>query len=645
MRRNEQKWIMMWARTAALLAVMLIPAIVIARAGGGEGYSSGGGSGGGGGGGDSDVGFLIYLLFQLIFDYPIIGIPLLIIVIIGVVMAQRQGVSVYQNSVIVRGSPLAHAAQIQPGLDALLSDDPQFNKDQFLQRVCNAFLATQAAWAKQDLTPVRPFLSDGVYERFNIQFAEQKMLGYRNEMANVRVLSADPVEADVDDTYQSISVRISASAEDFPVSLKDGRRIATGTTAPFAEIWIFLRRRGVQSKLNADGLIEGHCPNCGAGIEMNQHARCQQCGSLLRSGQYDWVLTEITQEYEWASVGQPVPGAQVLHQRDPAFSLAALDDTASVVFWRLMAARRDGKSDPIRKMATDHFCDDFLASLGKYGRIFYTQCAVGSVRTMGIYQVDGWDRATIQVMWSGQRYSIGNSGEAKPLGPIGPSRLLLVLGRQADSRTRLESAISSAHCPNCGAPQEETTANSCQSCGTVLNDGRSSWVLLDAQSAASDAGQRILDDFSTGLSADAPALPGIATAAPPGSAGTLAWIVLMAAADGQVAPEEQEMLRTAADKWGIPQQKLDAMIQSALSGQLQPPQPRDADEARGWLAAMVRVSLADGRITGQEYGLLRVAGERCGLAAYDLKTMISRAKVDLYAESRIALRNAKRARA
>jgi len=356
------------------------------------------------------------------------------------------------------------------------------------------------------------------------------------------------------------------------------------------------------------------------------------------------VLTEITQECEWASVGHPVPGAQALHQRDPAFTLAALDDTASVLFWRLMAARRLGKSDPIRKMATDQFCQDLLASWVDDQRIFYTQCAVGSVRTMGIYQVDGWDRATIQVMWSGQRWSIDNTGQTKCLEPVGASRLLFVLGRQSSSVSNADLAISSAHCPNCGAPQQETTANACESCGTVLNDGRTSWVLLEAESAATTAGQRILEELNSAARAqDTSSVSAVsASASPPGNASTLAWIVLMACTDGQIAPEEQEMLRAAADKWGIAPQRLDAMIQSALTGHLEPPQPRDADEARSWLQAMVRMSLADGKITTQEYRLLQLAGEQCGMVAFDLKAMISRTRADLYAESRAALRNAKR---
>ena len=34
---------------------------------------------------------------------------------------------------------------------------------------------------------------------------------------------------------------------------------------------------------------------------MNQNANFAHCGAMLRSGQYDWVLAEITQDSEWVA--------------------------------------------------------------------------------------------------------------------------------------------------------------------------------------------------------------------------------------------------------------------------------------------------------------------------------------------------------
>src|SRR5579872_5393691 len=61
-----------------------------ARAGGGETYGGGGGgSGGGGGGGDDAIGWLIYILIRLVFEYPAVGVPLLIVVIVCLVYASK----------------------------------------------------------------------------------------------------------------------------------------------------------------------------------------------------------------------------------------------------------------------------------------------------------------------------------------------------------------------------------------------------------------------------------------------------------------------------------------------------------------------------------------------------------------------------
>jgi uncharacterized tellurite resistance protein B-like protein len=242
----------------------------------------------------------------------------------------------------------------------------------------------------------------------------------------------------------------------------------------------------------------------------------------------------------------------------------------------------------------------------------------------------------VEVRWSGQRSSIDAAGQIRQLGPNGVSTLLLVLGRQEGTISPLDGSISSAHCPNCGAPQEQSTNNACQSCGTVLNDGRHGWVLLQAETALSAVGQRILTQLQAQLSGAPPA-----QALPPGNAGTLAWLVQMATADGQISPEETQMLQAAATKWGVPQTRLAEMLQAAEAGHLQPPRPRDAVEARAWLAHMARASLADGKLAQSEYTLLLTGGEKAGLVAYDVKKLLSQTRAQLYAESRAALRDAK----
>src|SRR5207249_4219980 len=121
-------------------------------------------------------------------------------------------------------------------------------------------------------------------------------LGYRNAMENVNVQDVSVAQVQSDHLFDQISVRIEATAMDYKISLADGKNLSgSDDSGEFVEVWSFLRRRGVLTAAKP-GLIEGNCPNCGVAVEMNQNANCTHCGAMLRSGQYDWVLAEITQE-------------------------------------------------------------------------------------------------------------------------------------------------------------------------------------------------------------------------------------------------------------------------------------------------------------------------------------------------------------
>jgi len=102
------------------------------------------------------------------------------------------------------------------------------------------------------------------------------------------------------------------------------------------------------------------------------------------------------------------------------------------------------------------------------------------------------DRALLLIRWEGQRMAAGPSGASHPAGPRAQARSLYVLGRRSGVKTDPGHSISSAHCPNCGAPESVDTANACEFCGAVLNDGSRSWVLIAIFSLASTEAQTLI---------------------------------------------------------------------------------------------------------------------------------------------------------
>ena len=477
--------------------LLLIPAEALARAGGGGGFHGGGGGGfhggggggfhggGGGGGGGGNDGLIVWLIIEL-FRHPILGIAVLAIIAFVYWRSsqnrQPPGPSTGMPPA-TGGYPESAPAALDPNAWAanLRQNDLAFDANGFYGRVRIAFDKIQQAWCAQNLSVIRPFVSDGVYERFLLQIAEQRDEGYHDFMEGLQVLDLRFAEIESDGIYDEIAVLIRAVSVDYRMSIATGQRIS-GSARPeeFSEIWTFLRRQGAQTKVGP-GLIEGNCPNCGAAIEMNQSAVCEHCQALLRSGQYDWVLTEITQQSEWNGVRhRSIPGVENVRSKDPDFNAAGIEDRASVAFWRVATAERLGRIDPIRKVASEQFIQTFSPHLHPTDgrpRVFYGDDAVGSVRLLGILPDAEMDKAAVEVTWNGTPFAAATPGPPRQVGQAGLFNTVLVFFRRSDSRTEAGKGIASAHCPTCGAPESGGASNACEFCGTVLTDGAHGWVL------------------------------------------------------------------------------------------------------------------------------------------------------------------------
>jgi len=654
-RRYETIWFGLLVLSVVCVVVCLFPLDVFARAGGGGGYSGGGGGGGGsfGGGGSSgsDGGELIVLLIWLCKDHPIIGIPVVIALIVFIVYGGKRANDGRRGGVIRRGNMAMGELQRLQAVDSLRSDDPGFDEQQFYDRVSQAFVQIQDAWSQQDLSSVRAFVSDGIYERFSLQFMEQRDFRYRPHVSDVVIHKMLLAQVNRDDFFDLVTVRIQASCVSYRVSLDEGKFVSGNRASEtFVEYWTFLRRRGVQTK-DRPGLIEGNCPNCGNEIQLNQSSKCQSCDSLLRSGQYDWVMSEITQECEWfGGTSDDVPGAaRYRNEADPGFNVQHLEDRASVVFWRKVMADRLGQIAPLAKMASAEFCEQYESTLRATTpeRRYTGDCAVGSVDARGVFRGNGRDTALVEIRWSGTQFTAQPQGPPKRSHQSKAVKSLFVFARNSGVQTDVGQSICSSHCPGCGAPESEITSHACEFCGEVLNDGSHDWVLIDILSMYSPDAQDLLRQARSQnmATADVPAIASVETPSDdqqtPHGTELLVWAVKTALADNQLDARERTMLEQVARHRHVPSQQLDMLIEAAEQGQLESPEPADREQARRWLAAMADVSLSDGVVRRNEYNLLCLVGAQLGLSPYDVKQLLRQRRTDLYQSARQRLQDAK----
>ena len=623
--------------TLAVLTLLFISFDAFARAGGGGSFGgrsggfsggsfgghSGGFSGGGSGGGD-----ILFWFIMLAIQHPVVGIPALIIVGTVFVVGSKQsvqGVSTYHQSSSIR--KYKHKTNIENkkhNLEKLKVKDPSFDKGAFLIRVKKGFIKLQEAWCAQDLNKVRPFISDGISERFQLQFSEQKELGIQNKMENIDIFDVSIAQIEFDKVFDTITVKISASSVDYMVDVQTGE-LVSGSRYPdmFAEYWSFIRRPGV-STIADNGLLEGNCPNCGANIEINESAKCSYCDALIKSGEYDWVLSEITQACEWLPQSKyDLPGINEIRKIDPLFSAQQLEDRVSVIFWRYITSYRKGRIAPLKKVATDVMCDRQKVALqftedGR--RVYPSECAVGSVETLGIYMSEPMDYALVKVRWSGKRKSISKDGTIKTISDKAILTDVFILVRNHGVKQET-TGLSSAHCPSCGAPASDELSNACQYCGTVLNDGRSDWVLNDIKHPYDPEVKQFIDQFEDDNRIEQERLSSLTAAA---------WLVKTMLADNIIDEKEMKLLTEYAEKNHIPRATLDSLIEGAKNGTLHIPEPKDKDEVLKWLHLMARMALSDGFISPAEKRLLLGLGQKLNYTAYDIKRILTEERGKLY---------------
>ena len=625
--------------------------------GGGGGFGGGGsgfGGGGGGGGGDGLI-WLVYLAFR----YPLIGIPLLIVVVFVSATGANKGHRANQGRVIRKGKTAAKRVSALEVEQTLRATDPHFDKSGFFGRVVVAFRKVQTAWCAHDLAAIRPFVSDGIHERFALQLQEEKDLGYRDHIEGLDVTNVQFADVVNEGRVQIVTVRVTARCVDYRVSVETGKFVS-GSRQPetFSEYWSFLRRRGTKEKVNDKGLVDGYCGNCGAPIEMSQWSKCQSCSAFLRSGEHDWVLVEITQASEWR-VHSPdtIRGVQEMRATDPGFSVQHLEDRASVMYWRTAMADRLGNTTPMRKMASDELCERWKrliqGGVRDDGRRWYFgERGVGAVEVAGMVpETDGRDGAIVAVTWSGTFFSVDPNGRRKRERKSSIVTTLLHLERRANVLSDPGETVSSAHCANCGAADAGGETDACEYCGEVMNDGKRDWVLVDLAQRHTADGRAMLaktrgllvdtvgSSSDTGAGADADAETETDTPmSRPTAQGLLAWMIRTSLADGHLDDREEARLISLTQRAGLRRQELDDLLAAARRRELEAPPPHDIGEARRWIDEAAAVALADGQVKQGEQAVLIDLGAQVGLSAADVRMSIAQTRQRLVREARAALR-------
>ena len=571
--------------------------------------AGGAGGGGGGGSGSSDGGDIIFqLIFWIIFDLPF---PFNLIVFgllaAAIWYATRKARS---RSGLNRIPSLAAAPKSFTLPDEFLKRNPGFDPASLLTKADTAFLAIQQAWTAQNMAPVRRWISDGVWQRFNTQFAMMRLLGQTNVVANVQIEKAFIDAVEQDGAFDIVHIGIQFAAEDDFVSAKFPQLDRRGTVE-MLEYWSFMRKAGAAEH---DLYHSNNCPSCGAQLpqDMGEVARCASCGAVSKLGEYDWILSEITQADDYANQNAKLAKSGKLPERiraafdgDGDFSVQLIEDKAANAYMQILAAQATSHPENMRRFVADALFERQSHDIGQQAAFVFNRLYLNGVTLIDYYREDQRDNMVVALKRTAQRVDIADDTLRLLDQGLYTRNEIMVLSRDAGAGVAKGSLYAHA-CPACGGPVTDTLDVKCGYCGALLNSTRHEWIVT--QLMATEEYQAHADEHR----------PALTTGVAPDKLDPLFAArdyvlnnaLMMIGIDGIITAEETAFAEEIARKMGLQPAKLAGLFGLAKNRKLSLRLPETRASAAMVLKLMEKAALADNNISPPEQALLDEVRQR-----------------------------------
>ncbi len=456
---------------------------------GGGAYGGGGyGSGGGGGGGNGDGGFIIYLLLRLLTGGPIGWLILAALGFFIYTYYARSGPSLMDLDSVQ--PPDSIAPFVAPELDVDLGVLDGQSPQEFQNKVALAFTTVQAAWSLKRVDTMRRFISDGVYQRFHAQFTMMNLLFQSNPISDIHIHDIRIVKTQIEGGYQCVDVQIEASSTDQFTSSKFPQLNSPGGTENYAEFWSFVRR--VDHTRGKDIFHSENCPKCSAPLTMKliETAKCPYCGTYINSGEFDWVLSEITQANDYnRSISDllhlpPLPRSNLAAVAVvyPTFSSHVMKDRASNAFMQVLTGLATRDLNQLKKFTSDRFYAALQSSLPP-DRFVYDRLYAKAVELLGVRVEDSILTAFLAVHYEFQQVNLETLAETihVPEDHSVDCKVLVMARTLSDITTK--GSTFAGTCSSCGAPVKDSLDITCRFCGHVFNESRTDWIVDSILSA------------------------------------------------------------------------------------------------------------------------------------------------------------------
>lgn len=165
-----------------------------------------------------------------------------------------------------------------------------FNEAMFKTKVDNIFVKLYTCIMKGNLTDVKHFISEDLYNHYTNKINELTKSNKRQMYDEINVKNTSIINRSILEDKEVVDVQIISRYMDYIMDIDTGNIISGDDTRRIEKINILRFEKKINTK--DFGLVR-KCPGCGASINVNNTGKCEYCDTIFNLEDYDYILMSI----------------------------------------------------------------------------------------------------------------------------------------------------------------------------------------------------------------------------------------------------------------------------------------------------------------------------------------------------------------
>lgn len=171
--------------------------------------------------------------------------------------------------------------------------DGGFNEAAFSEKLGNIFYRLKCALSDGKLPEMEPYLTKDFYNKLDSSLKSDENRNRLLYTERITVLGTRILGFEQTGENDVLETEVRARIVEYYVKPGSNKRISGGSEEQFVDYMVRLVRKTGLVTADIKGISKQNCPYCGAPANINQTTRCEYCGRILNTDNFDWQISSL----------------------------------------------------------------------------------------------------------------------------------------------------------------------------------------------------------------------------------------------------------------------------------------------------------------------------------------------------------------